>query len=79
MTINFNVLLDKDTDDHLCRMAKIAHLSKANIIRALIRARAQMQFARDPQCADGQSCRCPHAHIYSPQPGSVPPDPDRPL
>ncbi len=64
MSINFNVLLDPDTDGQLMRLAEATKLSKAHVVRSLIRRHFQMFFQRRPVCADGQDCRCPHAHIY---------------
>ncbi len=63
-TINFNVLLDPDTDGMLMRLSVTTNLSKAHVVRSLIRRNFQMHFQRRPVCADGQDCRCPHAHIY---------------
>ena len=74
-SINFNVLLDPDTDGQLMRLAEQTSLSKAHVVRALIRRHFQMAFQRRPVCADGQACRCPHAHIYpqDPPPAATPP------
>lgn len=63
-SINFNVLLDPDTDGQLMRLAEHTKLSKAHVVRALIARQFQMSLQRRPVCADGQDCRCPHAHIY---------------
>ncbi len=73
MSINFNVLLDPDTDGQLMRLADATKLSKAHVIRSLIRRHFQMYFQRRPVCADGQDCRCPHAHIYPQDPPAAPP------
>ena len=73
--INFNVLLDKELDKMLVAIAGELNTSKAHVCREAIRRWNEMLFHRTPRCADGQACRCPHAHIYAP---SQPPgDPDR--
>ncbi len=65
-TINFNVQLDDETDRMLIAIATDLQHSKAQVCRAAIRRTWRMKFARQPSCADGQDCRCPHAHIYAP-------------
>lgn len=64
--INFNVLLDDDTDNQLIAIAKETRRKKADVVREAIRWWFAMKFQRKPICADGQDCRCPHAHIYPP-------------
>lgn len=64
--INFNLVLDEETDDQLIRLARELSVSKAHICRAAIANWYGMKFQRTPTCADLQECRCPHAHIYPP-------------
>ena len=64
--INFNCLLDEETDGMLIRLAAEKKRPKAFIVREAIQNWAKMSHRRTPTCADGQDCRCPHAHIYAP-------------
>ncbi len=74
LNINFNVLLSDQIDRQLIDLAAKHHLTKAQVIRQAIHNWATMESLRTPICADGQTCRCPHAHIYPPsQPASNPP------
>lgn len=68
-TINFNVVLDEETDRQLIALAKTLSVSKAHVCRSSIVARYNMHFRRAPKCADLQDCRCPHAFVYAPSPG----------
>ena len=79
MTENFTALLDPDTADLLTRLHVSLHMSKAAVVRDLIRRRAEMDFANHPVCANGGACRAPHAFVYGPANLPAPPDPDRPL
>lgn len=65
-TINFNLVLDKETDAFLIRIAGEQCTSKAHVLRSLIRDRHTMQYRREPLCATGRACLCPHAHLYPP-------------
>lgn len=65
-SINFNLVLDSETDAKLCTMASDSQIPKAQIVRALLVDSFAMRYQRKPMCADGQLCRCPHAHIYPP-------------
>lgn len=66
--INFNVLLSDELDDILIKLAKAHSLKKAQVVRRALLNWATMENFRTPLCADGQKCRCPHAHIYPPTP-----------
>lgn len=76
-TINFNLVLDAATDSKLCTIASDSDVSKAHVVRALLADAFSMRYQRKPMCADGQLCRCPHAHIYAPTdlPSDPPGDP----
>ena len=74
--IKFNLLLSPEDDDMLILLAFRDESSKARLCRRLIRQAYMMRVKQQPGCADGQACRCPHAHVYSPS-APVPPDPDR--
>ena len=65
-SINFNLVLDAETDSKLCTMASDSAIPKAQIVRACLVDSFAMRYQRKPMCADGQKCRCPHAHIYAP-------------
>lgn len=62
--INYNVLLDTTTNEQLIAISSGLRLSKAQVVRFAINHWALMRIEHTPVCADGQSCRCPHAHIY---------------
>lgn len=64
--IKFNLLLDNDDDGKLIALAQADDTSKARLCRGLIRSAYTMKFEKQPICADGQTCRCPHAHVYAP-------------
>lgn len=64
--INFNLVLDNETDTALIRIAADQGTSKAHVLRSLIRDRHTMKYAREPLCSTGEPCRCPHTHIYPP-------------
>lgn len=64
--INFNVLLTDDLNDTLAALAADNKISKAHVVRHSIQRWSDMTYLRTPTCADGQICRCPHAHIYPP-------------
>ncbi len=66
--ISLNIMLDTKTDDMICKIAADTALSKAYIIRRAIKGYYDMTYHRQPVCADGQRCRCPHAHIYEREP-----------
>ena len=72
-SINFNLVLDDSTDAMLCKIAADTHLSKAHVVRSCLTDAYAMRYQRKPMCADGQLCRCPHAHIYTP--ADLPSDP----
>lgn len=82
--IKFNLLLDEHDDQRLIALAKKDDTSKARLCRRLIRSAYSMQFEHQPICSDGQTCRCPQAHIYAPslpapplgRPADAPPPPD---
>ena len=67
LTINFNLKLDKLTDDKIIYLARRRHESKAATIRSLIRGAYTMTNERTPICATGTACLCPHVHTYAPQ------------
>ncbi len=77
--INFNAKFDERTNSNLEALAHRQDCSKAQVVRSLIRQSYEMTHLRNAQCADGQACRCPHAHIYGPNRIEAPPDPDRPV
>ena len=52
LTVNFNMKIDPPTDALLIGLAEEAHLSKAGVLRNLIRASAGMIFDRVPTCND---------------------------
>ena len=75
LTINFNMKIDEDTDNMLIAVARALRMSKAAVLRRLIRGTYAMSFDRVPTCADDTPCRCPHAHVASPHlPTPAPPE-----
>ncbi len=68
-SINFNVVLDDETNRQLQALATDLSVSKAHVCRSSISTRYNMHFRRSPHCADLQDCRCPHAFVYPPSPG----------
>lgn len=74
LVINFNLKLDKSTDDQLIGLARERHEPKSQTVRSLIRGAFKMTHDRQPTCATGTTCLCPHVHTYPPR---LPPaDPD---
>ena len=65
LTINFNFLLTRELDDMLIELARRHGLFKAQVIRQAVLNWHKMDTEQKPTCADGQLCRCPHAHIYA--------------
>ena len=80
LRINFNILLTDELDAVLVALAKKKGISKAHIVRQAIHNWHVMDSLRTPLCADGQQCRCPHAHIYPPSqpPPTKPAEPSDP-
>lgn len=66
LRINFNILLTEELDACLIQLAQLKGISKAHVVRQAIRNWHTMTNLRTPICADGQECRCPHAHIFAP-------------
>jgi len=69
--VSLNVLLDEETDHQICILAEETHLSKAQLVRQAVRHWHSMKYGQVASCADGQACRCPHAHLY-PQQAAAP-------
>ena len=72
MTVSFDAMLDTETDKMLSSLSESGNVSKATIVRAGIRAHFNMARRREPRCADGRGCLCPHVHIF-PGAGATPP------
>ena len=70
LSVNFNMLLTPELDARLIDLATTHGISKAHIIRQAITNWASMETDQTPLCADGQKCRCPHAHIYTTRPAA---------
>ena len=74
-SIDFNVKLDKETDDHLEKLKTALNIPKSQIVRQAINDHFLMRFGRQPTCAHGESCRMPQAFSF---PAPIPdllPDP----
>ena len=64
LIVNFNFLLTKDLDNMLIELSHRHGLFKAQVLRQAVLNWYRMDTEQKPSCADGQLCRCPHAHIY---------------
>lgn len=74
--IDFNVLLDKETDDHLEQLKASLSLPKSHIVRQAINNHHRMRFGRTPTCAHGEACRMPQAFVWPTAPQAPTPAED---
>lgn len=59
----FKMALDQETADMLEALKDRLELSKAQIVRECIQARAAMQLRGEPKCANGRACFVAHLHL----------------
>lgn len=62
--IDFNLLLDDETDAQLEKIKADRGIPKSQIVRECIRNHHRMRFARTPTCAHGEACRMPQAFVW---------------
>lgn len=64
-THSFNIVLSNRTFDALTRLAKERDVTRAHLIRSMIRNLSVMVDRQTPICADGDRCVAPHLHPCS--------------